>query len=59
MAGRTYTRLTLVALAPSGSREEGEATLELLRERYEAALAPRLATATEVPCRRQLKGLGN
>lgn len=48
MAGRSYTRLTLVALAPSGSREESEATLELLRQRYEDALAARLPAGTEV-----------
>lgn len=48
MAGRSYTRLTLVALAPSGSRDESEATLELLRQRYEDALAVRLPAGMEV-----------
>jgi len=48
MAGRTYTRLTLVALAPSGNRDASEAILELLRERYGDALAARLPTGTEV-----------
>lgn len=48
MAGRTYTRLTLVALAPSGNRDGSEAVLELLRERYGDALAARLPTGTEV-----------
>lgn len=48
MAGRSYTRLTLVALAPTGSRDESEAILELLRQRYEDALAARLPAGTEV-----------
>ena len=48
MAGRSYTRLTLVALATSGSREESEATLELLRQRYEDALAARFPAGTQV-----------
>lgn len=47
MAGQSYTRLTLVALAPSGSRDESGAILELLRRRYEDAL-DRLPAGTEV-----------
>jgi hypothetical protein len=48
MAGRSYTRLTLVALSPSGSRDESEAILELLRERYHDALAARLPAGTDI-----------
>lgn len=47
MAGQFYTRLTLVTLAPSGSQDESRAILELLRQRYEDALAARLPAGTE------------
>jgi hypothetical protein len=49
MAGQSYTRLTLVALAPSGSRDESEVILEVLRHRYEGALAVRLPAGTGHP----------
>jgi hypothetical protein len=48
MAGQSYTRLTLVALSPSGSRREGDVILELTRLRYADALAARLPADTEV-----------
>lgn len=48
MAGRSYTRLTLVTLAPSGSQDESQAILELLRQRYEDALAARPPAGTDV-----------
>ena len=48
MASQSYTRLTLVALSTSGDRDESEAVLEALRQRYEATLATQLPAGTEV-----------
>jgi hypothetical protein len=48
MASQSYTRLTLVTLAPSGNPQESEALLELLRERYAEALAAHLPAPTQV-----------
>jgi hypothetical protein len=48
MASQTYTRLTLVARDPSHDRAANEAIVELLRDRYERALASALPSDTEV-----------
>ena len=47
MASQSYTRLTLVTLAPSGNPQESEALLEMLRRRY----ADVLATGAGTPLR--------
>jgi hypothetical protein len=56
MAGKNYTRLALVALAPSGSRDESEAVLELLRQRYENVMQARLPAGTEVQWHARIAG---
>ena len=48
MASQSYTRLTLVALAPAGNRQESEALLELLRHRYADPLTARLPAGTDL-----------
>src|SRR5262249_35918415 len=48
MASQSYTRLTLVALAPAGIRQESEALLELLRQRYADVLTARLPAGTNL-----------
>jgi hypothetical protein len=48
MASQAYTRLTIVARSPSQDRNENEAILELLRERYESTLGSALPVGTEL-----------